>query len=48
MLNDEIADVDLKVNSARDRAAALNGLKCADLVDAVGRSTGIVATCLTW
>jgi len=37
VLNDEIADVDLKVNSARDRAAALNGLKCADLVDAVGR-----------
>jgi regulator of RNase E activity RraA len=29
--------VDLKVNLAGDRVAALSGLKCADLVDAVGR-----------
>ena len=36
--NDEqIADVDLKVNSAGEREDTLSGLKCADLVDAVGR-----------
>ena len=38
MLNDyQIAGVDLKVNPTGDRADALSGLRCADLVDAVGR-----------
>jgi 4-hydroxy-4-methyl-2-oxoglutarate aldolase len=38
VLNDkQIADVDPTVSSTRDRADALSRLKCADLVDAVGR-----------
>jgi regulator of RNase E activity RraA len=32
-----IADEDPTVSSTRDRADALSGLKCADLVDAMGR-----------
>jgi regulator of RNase E activity RraA len=38
VLNDKgIADEDPTVSSTRDRADALSGLKCADLVDAMGR-----------
>jgi regulator of RNase E activity RraA len=38
VLNDKgIADEDPTMSSTRDRAAALSGLTCADLVDAMGR-----------